>query len=84
MCGASVSEARDLAPIMHIEGWFDLPAVKPSRQCLEAAGTWLMDWRAERKQMAREVRANRSRRIDAGYRSVPVEDPVIFNGETKW
>jgi len=84
MCGASIAESRDLAPIMHIEGWFNLPAVKPSRQCLEAAGTWLMDWRAEHKQMARTVRDNRRKTLDAGYHGIPIESPVYFNGETSW
>ena len=85
MVGASATEASDLAPIMHLNGWDAIAAVKPSAQLLSDCGAWLMDWRAERRQIARNVRADRQRTKDAGYRAPNQDAPVYIGcGVTEW
>jgi hypothetical protein len=84
--GASEAEASDLAPVLHINGW-NLLLFQPlgnHPKYLQDAGTWLNDWRNEKRQLAKEVRSDRQKRLDAGYRSIPVGDPVYLNGRTSW
>jgi hypothetical protein len=83
--GASASEASDLAPILYLNGWHDIPAVKPSEKVLSDLSVWLTDWRSERRGTAQCVRSDRQKARDAGYRSVPQESPVYVGcGETAW
>jgi len=83
--GASETEAGDLAPHMHLNGWFEIPAHKPSAKVQADCGIWLMDFRAERKQIARAVRATRERTRDAGYMAASNDVPVYVGcGMTKW
>ena len=78
--GALKTEAEDLAPIMHLalDG-------KHTRLTLEDARAWLNDWREDRRATARNIRADRERRLAAGYRGIPVADPVYIGcGLTEW
>ena len=85
LAGASETEARDLAPVMFINGWSGIRATKPSEKVISDAGTWLQDWRKERQGLAAWVRTERQKRVDAGYHSkIKVSDPVYLNGETAW
>lgn len=83
--GATADEASDLAPIMHLNGWFEIPAHKISERVANDCGQWLMDFRTERKQIARNVRADRQRTSDAGYHTLPMDAPVYVGcGVTRW
>ena len=46
--GAPLSEARDLAEILHINGWSDQPGGKATIAQLTALSTLWADWRAEK------------------------------------
>jgi hypothetical protein len=81
--GASDAEAEDLAEVMHGSGgWDQLTFHRNAR--VEEARTWLNDWRLEQRASAASIREDRQRRLDAGYRSIAVADPVYLNGKTAW
>jgi hypothetical protein len=80
--GASEIEAADLAHVMMLNGW-NLVSLKAEDR-VKNARRYLNDWRIDKRATACIVRRNRQERIDAGYRSVPVSDPVFLNGKTAW
>jgi hypothetical protein len=82
--GAPATEARDLSEVLYINGWSEEPGGKANNSQLVALSTWWADWRREKQALAAEIRADRQRRLDAGYRSLPVEAGVWLNGETLW
>ena len=84
MVGATETESRDLAEVMHINGWHAILATKPSKQLLDDVFVWWVEWRAEKRALAAEIRKDRSKRLIAGYNAAPIESPVHLGGETAW
>ena len=84
LVGATETEARDLANVMYINGWYALRATKPSKHVLDDVFVWWVDWRAEKRALAAEIRKDRSRRLISGYNAAPIESPVYLGGETAW
>ena len=76
--GASETEAADLCEIAVVEiGNCENWKVDDARVYLET-------WREGRRLTAAQFRADRTARLEAGYRSAPVADPVYLNGGTAW
>ncbi len=73
--GASRREAEDFAEILYGDMF---------RGTVDDARQRLNHWRIEKRQMAREIRDARQRRIDAGYSSLAPSDPVWLGGSVQW
>lgn len=75
--GASETESSDFCEVLVIR-------TNVLKASITDAGTQLMDWRAEKRALARDIRTERRRRVDAGYLSADIDAPVFLNGDTAW